>query len=165
MVSANRVSAHSFLPHPAVWRCSWITVIQKEYSLLSVAAAVSFGTRSDDSQRVQPPRPRGLGGHQLKCQTLQLHLCTRGFTCTMGLGGIWIKTSVVILFCPFSLLLCICYGSCRGVLTDLFAILLLDLAAELLWGTVWRGVLPLLLTQLRKCGKVTKEWAHFFVKP
>lgn len=52
-----------------------------------------------------------------------------------------------------------------SVLTGLFAILLLDLAEELLWGIVWRGVLPLLLAQHRKCGKVIKGWAKFFVKP
>ena len=50
------------------------------------------------------------------------------------------------------------------MLADLFADLFLDLAGELLWGIVWRGVVPLPLAQLRKCGKVTEEWANFFVK-
>lgn len=50
------------------------------------------------------------------------------------------------------------------MLTDLFADSLLDLAGELVWGIVWRGVLPLLLAQLRKRGKVTKEWANVFVR-
>lgn len=51
------------------------------------------------------------------------------------------------------------------VLTVSFPILLLELAGELLWGILWRGGLPLFLVQLRKCGKVTKERANFFVKP
>lgn len=71
----------------------------------------------------------------------------------------WLFLSV-LLFCSSTFTI----EADREVFTVSFAILLLDLAGELLWRIVWRGGLPLFLVQLGKRGKVTKEWANFFVK-
>lgn len=71
----------------------------------------------------------------------------------------WLFLSV-LLFCSSTFTM----EAAGEVLTVLFAVLLLDLAGELLWRILWRGGLPLFIVQFRKCGKVTKDWANFFVK-